>query len=361
MTSKGRALALRALFVVFFLLAAELVLRWTVWIPRGTPYITGSRDYIHIQKRGVSGRHVSPGELDVEFRINSKGLRGEEINYSRNQSRRILCLGDSFTFGVGAGEQNTWPAQLQQQLGAKSSKLVEVLNAGVMGWGFPEYLIWFQKEGFKYKPDLVVVAAHAGDWESAVNGLTSLDPHGKIQIHQLPPDSRDKIRKLTEWIPFYDTLMTHSALANVVKFATLMMLREDSRPVTHVSESDEEVFYAREKQNVALLRELDHQVRNAGGKLLLVFLPKFQAIYPETDPDKVSHLFQKKLAEWALDLEIPFLDMGPIYRETLDRNGKDFSHLFYLKDGHANPRGYRLIASTIADFLATPSDLISEP
>ncbi len=133
-----KALGLSAVFIVVLLVSAEFVLRWTVWIPRGTPYVIGSRDYVYTQKPGISGRHISPGEFDVEFRINSKGLRGEEIDYLRNPSHRILCLGDSFTFGFGVEEQESWPARLQQQLTAGSATVVEVINAGVMGWGFPD-------------------------------------------------------------------------------------------------------------------------------------------------------------------------------------------------------------------------------
>ena len=222
-----------------------------------------------------------------------------------------------------------------------------------MGWGLPEYLIWFEKEGLKYKPDWVVVGVHASDWENAVDGLTSLDSDGKLQIHQVPPGAQDKVREVTKWIPFYDTLVTHSALANFIRWRIIGIVHKDHQPLDHDSISAESVFYEIETHNVALLREVHRQVHATGAKLLLVFLPKYQAIYPEGDPDKVSHLFQRRISLWALDLQIPLLDITPVYRDVLDRTGKDPSHLFYLKDGHANPQAYGLIARMIADFLAT--------
>jgi lysophospholipase L1-like esterase len=354
-TARVLVLAYAVLFVLL-VIAAEVFLRWTGWVGRGTPYVIGSADYHYIQKAGASGRHVSPGEFDAEFHINSKGIRGAEIDYARNGSRRILALGDSFTFGFGVEDDQTWPAQLQRQLG------VEVVNGGVMGWGLAEYLIWFQKEGVKYKPDLVVVGVHASDWVNAMNGLTSLDANGKIEVHQVPPDAQDKVRRMTRWIPFYDALMTHSALANVARNVVVKTLHRQT-PAALEQQGDpsgDAASDVREDHNFALLRELQRQVRNAGGTLLLVFIPKYQALYPETDPDKVSHLFQKKLAQWASELDVPLLDMTPIYRDVVDRNGKsDPSYLFFLKDGHNNARGYRLIASTISDFLATHPDLLA--
>jgi hypothetical protein len=201
--------------------------------------------------------------------------------------------------------------------------------------------------------------SHASDWENAGNGLTSLDADGNIQIHQVGPDSQDTVRRMTQWIPFYDTLMTHSALASVARGLTVKMLHRDAL-TPHQGKSGEEVFDEKEPHNLGLLRELHRQVRDAGGRLLLLFLPKYQALHPESDPDKVSHLFQRRLTQWTLDLGIPLIDIGPIYKNALDRIGtNDPAHLFFLKDGHANARGYQLIASTIADYLARRPDLIA--
>lgn len=344
----SRVRAAWAIGVLLFCVgAAEFLLRWTVSVARGTPYVTGSRDFHYVQKPGTSGRHISPGEFDAEFHINFKGLRGQEIHYERNHVDRILALGDSFTFGFGVAERETWPAQLQRMVWSP----IEVINAGVMGWGLAEYLIWFRKEGRKYQPDLVVVGVHASDWENAGNGLTSLDSHGNVQIHQAASDAHDKVRSIAQWIPFYETLMTHSALANVVRGVTVKLLHRNRATASGEGRSNEDSFYDFEKLNYALLKELDHQVREAGGKLLLLFLPKYEALYPESDPDIVSHLFQKRLHQWTLGLGIPLYDMWPVYRDVLDRNGKDPSYLYFLKDGHSNARAYRLIANTITAYI----------
>ena len=57
---------------------------------------------------------------------NSLGLRGPEID-SPKKHLRVLCLGDSVTFGWGVEEQNAYPALLQQKI------MAEVINAGVPG------------------------------------------------------------------------------------------------------------------------------------------------------------------------------------------------------------------------------------
>jgi len=45
---------------------------------------------------------------------------------------------------------------LQEKLG--SGKKVEVINAGVNAWSFPQMLVYFRETGFRYQPDIVVLA-----------------------------------------------------------------------------------------------------------------------------------------------------------------------------------------------------------
>ena len=53
-----------------------------------------------------------------EFTVstNSQGFRGPEIP-KKKQKRRILCLGDSVTFGWGVEEEASYPALLRKTLG----------------------------------------------------------------------------------------------------------------------------------------------------------------------------------------------------------------------------------------------------
>lgn len=97
------------------------------------------------------------GFLDVH--TNSLGLRGEEPPGERRPGEvRVLCLGDSVTFGLGVRDDETYPARLQEAL-RRSPELagrpVTVLNAGVPGWSVAQAmrerdrLSWFE-------PDFVV-------------------------------------------------------------------------------------------------------------------------------------------------------------------------------------------------------------
>ena len=79
---------------------------------------------------------------------------------------RILCLGGSTTYGVGADKTNSFPAQLEDLLSRVygGCKLrFEVLNLGVMGYHSWHSRIRFQTELAALKPDLVVVMDAVND------------------------------------------------------------------------------------------------------------------------------------------------------------------------------------------------------
>ena len=70
----------------------------------------------------------------VEYRINSLGLRGEEVSPEKPSNLyRALCIGDSITFGEGVHEQDTYSAKLVGHLEARLGREVEVVTVGSAG------------------------------------------------------------------------------------------------------------------------------------------------------------------------------------------------------------------------------------
>ncbi|MFA5230912.1 MAG: tetratricopeptide repeat protein [Candidatus Omnitrophota bacterium] len=70
---------------------------------------------------------------------------------------KILCLGDSFTLGVGAGKDEDYPAQLGGMLKESGLRKFAVINEGVGGQNSSELLYSLDKKLDKYKPDMVVL------------------------------------------------------------------------------------------------------------------------------------------------------------------------------------------------------------
>jgi len=90
---------------------------------------------------------------DLSYRINSAGIRGDEIDHIK-VGQRILALGNSCTFGWGVPIENCWTTLLERnlRLGLHDSSL-EVLNAGIPGYTSFQGKTYFQK----LQPDIVLI------------------------------------------------------------------------------------------------------------------------------------------------------------------------------------------------------------
>jgi lysophospholipase L1-like esterase len=92
---------------------------------------------------------------DAHVSINSDGLRGPEISRRKLPGvRRVLCLGDSCTFG-GA---HPYPEILQEVLDRHhDAGRFEVLNGGVIGYTSLHGLEWLRRDLVTLEPDVVTL------------------------------------------------------------------------------------------------------------------------------------------------------------------------------------------------------------
>lgn len=93
--------------------------------------------------------------------INAHGTRGPEFRADKPAGAwRILSLGDSRTFGWGLNDAETYSRRLEQLLQQRigTGKTVEVINAGVNAWSYPQMQVYFREEGLRFRPDFVILA-----------------------------------------------------------------------------------------------------------------------------------------------------------------------------------------------------------
>ncbi len=124
----------------------------------------------HNQPRAKRTQPVNPRALDstAEWTIenNSLGFRGPEVRRDRSAKNayRVLCIGDSVTFGFNGDQADTYPAQLAEFLRAKQpGKDIEVINAGVPGWTWLQGVRFLERQGLALEPDLVIMAHGVND------------------------------------------------------------------------------------------------------------------------------------------------------------------------------------------------------
>lgn len=77
---------------------------------------------------------------------------------------RILCLGDSFTLGIGAGKGGDYPAQLAKMLKeGRPEREFKVINAGIGGQNSSELLNSLDANLDKYRPAMVILMVGMND------------------------------------------------------------------------------------------------------------------------------------------------------------------------------------------------------
>lgn len=107
-----------------------------------------------------------------KFTTNAQGFRdNRNFKYEKPPNvLRILSLGDSHTQGFEVRQEYTFSAVIERYLNdyMKYNEIkaeTEVINAGITGFGTTEELIFLENEGIKYKPDFVILAFSANDFE----------------------------------------------------------------------------------------------------------------------------------------------------------------------------------------------------
>ncbi len=127
---------------------------------------------------GGWGDPASVRLVSKQFYANSRGLRDREISYERGPGEfRILCLGDSYTWGQMVPANSAYPKALERLLVEKAPRRqVVVINAGQLGWSTIHEAAWLQREGVRYSPDVILIGFFLNDAEIDHYALERLLP-----------------------------------------------------------------------------------------------------------------------------------------------------------------------------------------
>lgn len=91
------------------------------------------------------------------IRLNKYGFHDSD-DYDKQYKKRavrIMCLGDSITFGTFSAPHN-WPNFLEEKLRIEGLD-VEVINTAIPGNSFIQLIERFEKEYLNFRPDIVII------------------------------------------------------------------------------------------------------------------------------------------------------------------------------------------------------------
>lgn len=357
-----------AIAVLFAEFAVRLVRPQTVWrtTPPGMYAPDGDEGYKLAP--GYRGRSYNRTEFDNRVSVNQLGVRGAEMGPKRDDVMRILVLGDSFAFGVGVEDDETFAALLPSVTArlptVPSAVEIETINSGIPGLGAPQQVRWLERHGLAMAPDAIVLAVFLGnDLQDATADAVSW----RIVDGQMV--GRGSTPKWRHWLYF------NSHLYALLKSAVPTGLQQRVRERLGLAEATRErlghgvlAVYAQPPSEVSRLgaagtaKALDRLMAIAEERDLPVaamLIPEFaqvsadrwRTVFAQLDADPADYdvLAPNRVFHELLDArEIPVLDLTSRLTQAIERGEQPY----FDRDRHWTASGHAVAAEELALFLA---------
>jgi hypothetical protein len=107
-----------------------------------------------------TGWRNKPNLNTETIRTNAQGMRNEQSFEKQPTRKRLLLVGDSYTFGANVPNEETFAHVLAEEY----LEDWDVLNMAVPGTGTDQQLITFERRGKQYRPDIVVLGFFVRDY-----------------------------------------------------------------------------------------------------------------------------------------------------------------------------------------------------
>lgn len=249
------------------------------------------------------------------YQSNSQGFRSSRNFDTDYDGRRIVFLGDSFTFGWSVEEKETFAVLLESKFEHTRS-----YNFGIMGFGLDQMWMTLRHYALSVKPNLVVLSFIHEDLKRSLSAYRWRSdwiqkPAFRLTQHHLVPIT-EKDRPNSVW----RFVQRRSRLFELWR-----------RVDWHLS-----IGYAIGypwRLNRAIFAAIHDECRAVGAPLVVVYIPTNNGL---------RHVPM---------LEREFTSMGINFLDLTTLEPPNPASLYLENDGHLSPSGHRFVADAIFGFL----------
>lgn len=288
---------------------------------------------------------ASPPNLDLPdfygpgsfLRTNAQGFRNDR-DTSRTVppgSRRAICSGDSFTFGYGVSNDQTWCQRLAGLVPG-----LETINMGQGGYGIDQAFLWYRRDGaiLEHQAQLFAFITHDFVRMQSDHFIRYGKPllrlrAGDLEVTNVPvPKPRLPLRWLSDQSVHFEKLVA-------VQLGKTIVGELRGYPGRQPNDGPEARALA-----AAIFSELDALNRAKGSRLSLIYLPTW-ADYRNCESDR----WRQATAEAAGRLGVPFVDLIPELRKLPIEEAEGFfikgpGQKYHGAVGHYTERGNDWVA-----------------
>lgn len=335
---------------------------------RGKPYYTTT---------------VATGDYVHDLALNSVGMHDTEHDRAKpDNTYRILMLGDSFVQAVQVREAETAHQVLEDLLNNQANpQNIEVISAGVGGWGTGQQLLYYRNEGRYYQPDLVLLMFFLGNDVKdnlpgrgvTVDGLNHYTPYFVLGGNELD---------IEPWLyaPGLEPAVGSSSSGQKALNNTLGRLHQKSRLYAQLEPlvaaepikasmldfyiGRNELFDYALELTFALVKQMREEVERDGAEFAVVLISPVDLIeFSRMSEAELEEIYQRipgmrraeempppnqQFAERFAREGIKVLDLYPIFFQQIDETGES---LYFEGDKHWNVAGNHLVGEAIFNWL----------
>lgn len=288
-----------------------------------SPYAADKKNGFWLLYPPNDSTNIFRGDFFYHRLFNSMGLAEREVDLKDTSTKKVLCLGDSFTEGIGTSADSSWPRVTERAINMCSKDSYTVYNAGVAG-GDPVYNYHLLRgKLWDVKWDAVVFCVNATDITDVIyrGGMERFKPGGKVEFNKAPA-----------WEPLFGALY-------MVRYAVLDIMNYDWKlhPASQAGELDRKAAY---KISDALLQAHD-ELTKKGIEMMVIFLP---LNYNVMDGKYIDDLDTVK-SNIAM---LKPVDLLPYFLDSAGINKSNYASYYWSNDGHLKTAGYSIVGSKVA-------------
>lgn len=267
--------------------------------------------------------------VEGDYRTNSLGLRNKEFSPEKPKGGfRIICLGNSNTFGWKQSQENAYPQQLQRLFDQNlPGQKIEVINAGITGYSSYQGKLFLRKDILGFKPDLVLVNYGWNDLLPAKFGIADKN-------QKMPP----------QWILDSQNILSRTRLYQLLKSFWVSRFSGKKGIEPGASRVSLEDF----QQN---LIEIERLCR--GNSIKVVFLTNpvpnleaYRGLGKFSNIQLINQAYNNVIRDLVESHNFKVLDISALFEKQEDVFGNPLAD--YI---HYNARGHGIVAQAIYDYL----------
>ena len=333
---------------------------------------------------------ITTPEFTVSASVNALNMNDREITEADLQKEnRVIAVGDSHTFAVGASTYESWPKRVEARL-FPSRETGAIWNAAVSGYSVGQYLERFRGLKDRLHPTLILVGfsmatdlydlipperggfVYGGD---ASRVYFDLSPEGELleKVYKSkgpgasnpPGQQRDISLRIREFLQQF-ALYRRFKRSNIAMWAAVhrpggisLWPGLETALKKELNENDKYRWLLAER----ILGKLVAEGREADAKVVIVNIPYLAQVYDDTwaasfgtQPEIYDRwIGGQRLAELCRRVGAIYIDTTESFVLAVRERHR---WLHWPQDAHPTPEGQDLIAEVVADGL-TKNGLIS--